>query len=89
MLQASISPAPILAKAEEHGAEAEVLTKNDEEDGNEDEQYARGQTEGEGFAKEEDADEDSGDGLECTHDGRWCRAYVVDGSVPCPYERMR
>ena len=79
MLQASISPAPILAESEEQGAEAEVLAKNDEKNGNEDKQYARGQTEGEGLAKEEDADEDSGDGFECAHDGRWCRTYVVDG----------
>ena len=80
MLQASISPAPILAEAEEHGAEAEVLAKNDEKNGNEDKQYARGQTEGEGLAKEEDTDEDGGDGFECAHDGRWRRAYVVDGN---------
>jgi len=51
MLQASISPAPILAEAEEHGAEAEVLAKNDEEDGNKDEQYACGKAEGESLAK--------------------------------------
>ena len=89
MLQASISPAPILAEAEEQRAEAEVLTKNDEEDGNKDEQYACGKAEGESLAKEEDADEDSSDGFECAHDGRWCRTYVVGGSVPCPYERMR
>lgn len=79
MLQASISPAPILAEAEEQGAEAEMLAKNDEKNGNKDEQYACGKAEGESLAKEEDADEDSSDGFECAHDGRWRRAYVVDG----------